>query len=138
MTVEEGNVEVLRKGYALWSDSKAQSAEEWLNLMAEDVQWRSLGDGAAGAEFSKACRSKEEVRSYFEQLTGEWKLISYRVDEYIAQGDRVVMLGSCEWESKVNGKRVKTPKADVFRLREGKIVDFMEYYDTAQVVAAAA
>ena len=137
MTVEVTNVELLKKGYALWSDSKADSAQHWLDLMAEDVQWRSLGDGAAGAEFSKACRSKAEVRSYFEQLTGEWKLISYEANEYIAQGDRVVMLGNCEWESKTNGKRVKTPKADVFRLREGKIVDFMEYYDTAQVVAAA-
>jgi hypothetical protein len=30
------------------------------------------------------------------------------------------------------GKTAESPKEDVFRLRGGKVVDFMEYYDTAK------
>jgi ketosteroid isomerase-like protein len=33
---------------------------------------------------------------------------------------------------------VSTPKADVWRMKDGKAVEFYEYYDTAQVHAAAA
>ena len=35
------------------------------------------------------------------------------------------------------GKAFDTPKADFWRLRDGKIVEFYEYFDTAQVMAAA-
>jgi ketosteroid isomerase-like protein len=30
----------------------------------------------------------------------------------------------------------RTPKADVHRLRDGKVVDFMEFYDTAAAIGA--
>ena len=64
-------------------------------------------------------------------------MLDYTADEFVAQGDRVVMLGSCEWKHRGTGKTVKTPKADVIRMRDGKIVDFMEFYDTAAAIAGA-
>jgi ketosteroid isomerase-like protein len=88
-------------------------------------------------EFTRACRSKEEVQTYFQELGKDWELLSYNADEFIAQGDRVVMLGSCEWKHRATGKIAKSPKADVHRLRDGKVVDFMEFYDTAVALAAA-
>jgi ketosteroid isomerase-like protein len=58
------------------------------------------------------------------------------VDHFVAQGDRVVMLGRCAWKHRATGKFVDTPKADAITLADGKIVGFMEYYDTAQALAA--
>ncbi|MBJ2157319.1 nuclear transport factor 2 family protein [Variovorax sp. IB41] len=136
MTEQEANVAALRKGYDLWNGSQAASAQHWMDMIDDDVRWRSLGDGAAGAEFTRECCSKDEVLRYFEQMGAQWTLISYDANEFIAQGDRVVMLGSCEWAHRQTGKAVKTPKADVVRFRDGKIVEFMEYYDTAAVSAA--
>jgi ketosteroid isomerase-like protein len=136
MTEQETNVAALREGYGLWNKSQAASAQHWMDMIADDVRWRSLGDGAAGAEFTKECGSKQEVLRYFEQMGAQWTLISYDANEFIAQGDCVVMLGSCEWKHRQTGKAVKTPKVDVMRFRDGKIVDFMEYYDTAAVSAA--
>jgi ketosteroid isomerase-like protein len=40
--------------------------------------------------------------------------------------------------NKATGKRFGTPKVDVWRVREGKITAFFEYYDTAAVAQAAA
>jgi ketosteroid isomerase-like protein len=31
---------------------------------------------------------------------------------------------------------VETPKCDVFRFRQGKVVSFMEFYDTARALEA--
>ena len=64
-------------------------------------------------------------------------MISYVVDEYIAQGERVVAVGSTSWTNKKTGKTASTPKVDIWRMRNGKAVEFMEYYDTANLIAAA-
>lgn len=139
MTEEEGrNVALLKKGYALWDQSRAsaESVAYWMGMISDDVQWRSLAAGAAGVEFTRTCASKGEVKHYFDELVENFELIAYETDEYIAQGDRVVMLGSCEWKHRGTGKIMKSPKADVHRLRDGKIVDFMEFYDTIAAQAA--
>ena len=38
--------------------------------------------------------------------------------------------------ARASGKVVTTPKADVWRFANGKAVEFYEFFDTAQVVAA--
>jgi uncharacterized protein len=108
-----------------------------VDLVSEDVRWRSLGADVAGAEFTKGCGSKQEVRRYFEKVSEQWEMLSYVANEFIAQGDRVVMLGRCQWKHRQTERIVDSPKADVLRFHEGKIVDFMEFYDTAAAAAAA-
>jgi hypothetical protein len=65
-------------------------------------------------------------------------MVDWQTKEFIAQGDRVVVLVNCTWKFKKTGQVVSTPKADVWRMKDGKAVEFYEYYDTAQVHAAAA
>jgi hypothetical protein len=65
-------------------------------------------------------------------------MIEYRVDHFVAQGDRVVMLGHCSWRAKQSGQVVSTPKVDSWRFSDGKAVEFYEYFDTAQVAQAIA
>ncbi|MDM0057943.1 nuclear transport factor 2 family protein [Variovorax fucosicus] len=139
MTTEEENVKNLREGYERWSTSKGDrdSVSYWMALVSEDeLRWRSLADGAAGMEFTKVGSSKQDVQLYFDQLAQDWEMVSYTVHELVAQGDRVVMLGHCVWKNRKTGKLLDTPKADVFRFRNGKIVDFLEFYDTATAIAA--
>jgi len=59
------------------------------------------------------------------------------MDEFIAQGDRVVVVGRVAWRNRQTGKTVDTPKVDVWRIRDGKAVDFVEFYDTARSLEAA-
>ena len=138
MTEEEAlNVSIMRDAYAQWDGSKGGSVAHLMSLMADDIRWCSLGNGGAGQEFTAACIGKQDVPRYFEQLGAQWQLLGYEADEYVAQGDRVVMLGSCHWRHRGTGKEVHSPKADVLHFRAGKIVKFMEFYDTAQVAAAS-
>ena len=140
MSAEEKNVEILRNGYELWNESKAgpDGVAYWMDLMSdEDLTWRSLAGGAAGMKFTRNGHSKPEVRRYFEELVRNWEMQSFTAQEFVAQGDRVVMLGNCAWKNRRTGKTLSTPKADVIRFREGKIVDFLEFYDTAAAIAAA-
>jgi ketosteroid isomerase-like protein len=136
MSEEARNVEMLRTLYARWHDSRGADVASWLECMADTVDWRSLAEGAAGMEFTQRAVGKDDVRGYFELLGRDWEMQSYTVDHFVAQGDRVVMLGRCAWKHRATGKFVDTPKADAITLADGKIVGFMEYYDTAQALAA--
>jgi uncharacterized protein len=77
------------------------------------------------------------VKHYFAGLTASWEMIYYRIDEYIAQGDRVVALGHISFKNKNTGKILETPKADFHKFRNGKICEFFEFYDTAQAIEKA-
>ncbi|MEO6165643.1 MAG: nuclear transport factor 2 family protein [Candidatus Binatia bacterium] len=133
----EPNIATLKDAYRLWHDSKAGSVDHWLNLMTDDVQFRSLAAGAVEMQFTRPSCCKDEVKQYFAGLTTEWEMIYYRVDEYIAQGDRVVALGQVSFKHKKTGKILVTAKADFHKFRDGKSCDFFEFYDTASALAAA-
>ena len=136
MSQENDNVAILKEAYRLWHEGRADSMEHWMGLMTDDIDFRSLAGGNKGMEFTKECCCKDEVRGYFEGLGADWEMVYYNADEFVAQGNRVVMIGSCSWRHRKTGNVVDTPKVDIFRMRDGKIAAFFELYDTAQIVAA--
>jgi ketosteroid isomerase-like protein len=131
------NVAKLKAGYRQWHESKGGSVKAWLDLMVDDVKCYSLAGGAPGAEFTATITSKKDFERYFKGLLDDWEMINYKTDEFIAEGDRVAMRGSTAWRNRKTGKVVDTPKADFWTFREGKIVEFHEFYDTAALIAAA-
>lgn len=134
-TVE--NVAKLKAAYHQWHTSKGGSTDAWLDLMADNVSIRSLANGGPGAEFSQEIRAKADVKRYFEGLLAAWEMIHYTTGEFIADSDWVAMRGSTAWRNRATGRVVETPKADFWKFRDGKIVEFHEYYDTAALFRAA-
>jgi ketosteroid isomerase-like protein len=137
MSQRNKHVSLLKEAYKQWQETKGGSVEHWLGLMTDDVRFRSLAGGAPKMEFTRTSTCKQEVRDYFSRLTNQWEMIDYTIDEYIAQGDRVVALGTCCFRHKQTGKILDTPKADFHRFRDGKICEFFEFYDTAQAISKA-
>jgi ketosteroid isomerase-like protein len=127
----------LRAAYQAWHESKGKSIETWLALVAEEIDFRSLADGAAGAPWSKRRRTREEVRHYLTGLTAEFEMIHFTVDRFVSEDDTVVMVGSTAWTCKRTGRKVYTPKVDVWRFKNGLAVEFSEYFDTARLADAA-
>ena len=137
MSTEDSNITALKEAYRQWHDTKGKSVDRWLALMTDDVKFRSLAEGAKPMEFTRRSTCKDDVKSYFAGLTDDWEMDYYRIDEYIANGDRVVALGSCSFKHKKTNKILQTPKADFHKFRNGKICEFFEFYDTAQALAVA-
>ncbi len=137
MSTEDSNVTVLKEAYRQWHGTKGGSVDHWLTLMTDHVKFRSLAEGTKPMEFTCTSSCKSDVQRYFAGLTEDWQMNYYRMDEYIAQGDRVVALGSCSFKHKKTGKILETPKADFHKFRDGKICEFFELYDTAQALGVA-
>jgi hypothetical protein len=136
MSQETTNVAILRGAYEAWHGTKGDPSV-WLDILADHVAWGSLADGRPGMEFTKPRASKEEVVGYFEELAKDWSMEFYHVNEYVAQGARVVAIGECSWTHKRNGNTVTIPKVDVWLIEDGKVTQFMEHYDTHTVIEAS-
>ena len=131
------NVAKLKDAYRQWHETRGGSVKVWLDLMADDVKVYSLAAGAPAAPFTAAINSKEEFKRYFAGLLQDWQMINYKTGQFIADGDRVAMLGSTAWRNRKTGREIDTPKADFWTFRDGRVVEFHELYDTAALAAAA-
>jgi ketosteroid isomerase-like protein len=138
MSSESENVAILRRAYNEWHACKAGSLDCWIAVTATNISLKSLADGAGEVEFTKQRNGKEAFLEYLRGLTADWEMISYTIDEFIAQGDRVVAVGQTSWRNKKTGKAFDTPKIDLWTMSDGRAVRFAEYYDTAKIFAAAA
>jgi len=136
MTQEKTNTALLEKTYKAWHDTKGDSAV-WMDLLADHISFGSLANGKPGMEFTKPRASKQEVIGYFEGLAADWLMEFYHINEYVAQGDRVVAIGECAWVNRHNGNRIRIPKVDIWKIEGGRATQFMEYYDTHTVLEAS-
>lgn len=131
------NVRILKNAYESWDRHKDKDLTCWMSIIADDARLVSLADGADNVPFTRRRSGRSELFEYLEELTRDWEMIFYRVDEYIAERDRVIAIGSCAWRNRLTSKIATTAKVDVWRMRSGKAVEFAEFYDTARLFAAA-
>lgn len=134
---EASNVAILKEAYRQWEATRGGSVDHWMSIIDPHIAFGSIPRGQEPMPFAKAYDNREELREYFSGLLAEWAMVHYSFDEFIAQGEAVVARGVTAWTNKRTGKTVETPKVDYWRLRNGKIIEFYEYFDTAQVAAAA-
>jgi uncharacterized protein len=81
-------------------------------------------------------KGKKEIENFFEQVGQNLEFTEFAPREMIEQGDTVVVLGTLAGRAKKTGKPVKDEWAHVFKFRQGKVVFFQKYIDTAADVLA--
>ena len=130
--METPNLERLKAAYASWAQPWASAAEVWLALCDDRVCVGSLGAATGGRLMS----GKMAVAQYLAQLAADWEMLTYDMGEFVADGDRIVVIGRVVARNRATGKLLDTPKIDVFRFEDGRIVEFFEHLDTAAEMAA--
>ncbi|GJE03354.1 nuclear transport factor 2 family protein [Methylobacterium isbiliense] len=137
MSQEEANIARLKDAYARWSDQKGADCGCWMNLMADDATLRSLAESAPELPFAAQRRSRQEIQDYLDGLLRDWEMVEADMNDFIAQGDRVVAMGRVAWRNRATGKVAASRKVDIWQFRNGDVVGFEEFFDTAGAVAAA-
>ena len=131
------NKEILARAYKRWNDTKGGSVDEWLEIIDDQISFGSLAEGREMAPFTKRVQGRQNLKAYFAALLEGWSMLHFTPAHFIAEGDWVVMVGSTGWRNKANDKTFETPKVDVWRMRDGRAIEFYEYYDTAGLAKAA-
>jgi ketosteroid isomerase-like protein len=130
MSAQE-NIQKVQQMYAAFGKGDIATL---LNSVADNVDWQSFGP-AIVPTFGPH-RGRKEVENFFGKVAEIHNFQKFEPREFIAQDDKVVCLGYYSGTGKKTGKFYEAEWAMVFTFRDGKVVKFREYTDTAAFVAA--
>ena len=103
-----------------------------LNGMTDDVVW----DVPGSAPFTGRRFGREQVREFFASLERHARMEQFDADEFLQDGDRIVVLGRQRASVRETGTQYDSRWAHVYRLRGGQIAEAYLYGDTQAEAAA--
>jgi ketosteroid isomerase-like protein len=117
----------------VFAETAKGNGRPFVAAMAEDVAWTIIGS----TPWSKTYRGKKAVLTELlgplnAQLANGNSITAHR---FIAENDQVVVEGRGHNTTKT-GKAYQNAYCWVFRFSEGKVVELMEYTDTALIESA--
>jgi uncharacterized protein len=128
---EQQNVRLVQQAYEAFGRGDIQGV---LGTLSEQVEWRT--PKPEGAPFGGDYRGRGEVARFFSEMQQSEEVTRFEPREFIAQGDKVVALGMYASTIRSTGRKAESEWVHVFTFRDGKVVKFQEYFDTAAAVSA--
>lgn len=127
----ENNIQIVQDAYNKFTTGDIPGL---LSLCAEDVHWQT--PEIENAPFGGTRNGHSEVGEFFALLDGCEETTLFDITEFIAQGDRVVALGKYGATVKETGRSYAVDMVHVFTVKDGKILNFAEFFDNALVSRA--
>jgi ketosteroid isomerase-like protein len=130
MSIEE-NVQVVKDFFAAMG---SYNKEDLLALVADDIEWIIPGEGwpLAGTH-----RGPAELAAVLQKASDEVEMTYPRPPEFVAQGDRVLVVGVATGKIKATNKPFKDDWVFDITVRDGKVAKIREYIDTQALVQAS-
>ena len=131
MSTQE-SLQVVKDGFAAFGRGDVPGL---LALMAEDVEWIVPG---AGLPLAGTYRGSEGVANFFQKLAAEADILDFQPREFIADGDRVLVVGWERSKVKATNRIIETDWVMSFTVRNGKVAGYRQYTDTKAIADAFA
>ncbi len=84
--------------------------------------------------FAGPCYGRSAVLDNIARIHADYDLEKYEISRMIAQDDLVAVHADIGFRYKSTGNLVAVDKVDLFRMRDGKIIEFNEFFDTASAL----
>ena len=123
---EQENTKLVKRVYELF---KSGDVEGFLNMFSDDVSWET--PKVENTPFNGKISGKENLVNWITAYNEAEEMTVFEQDEFIAQGDKVVMLGHCETRTKAANKEFATNLVHIMTVKDGKVTEFLELLDTA-------
>jgi len=105
-----------------------------VNACAEDITIFIPGPDVI--PFAGHFKGREAVREYFDMIPRTFDILSFAINDVIAQGSKVVVNGHEVGVAKSTGKRFDNHWVMVWTIHDGIVTDIFEYHDTAAIAEA--
>jgi ketosteroid isomerase-like protein len=131
---ETQNIKLVQDAYAAFGRGDVQGI---LDRLDDSIIWKGVYGAGPHVPTSGERRGKPEVAEFFKQVAENVNFSRFEPKEFIATGDKVVALGHYTASTPI-GKTFDSDFAMVFTLRNGKVIEFQEFMDSAAANAAFA
>ena len=130
MSVEE-NVQIVKDFFAAMGGHKKQ---DLLALVAKDIEWIIPGEDwpLAGTH-----RGRAELAAVLQKASEEVETTYPEPPEFVAQGDRVLVIGVATGKIYATNKPYKDEWVFDITVRDGKVAHIKEYIDTQALARAS-
>lgn len=105
-----------------------------LGAMAEDIQWVEAEGSPLPGTFVGPQAVLEGVLMRLGEIGDEFAVVP---DQFVAEGDTVVVLGNYSWKHKSSGEPALVKMAHVYTVVDGKLATFQQHVDTVRVQNSA-
>jgi len=122
------NVEIVRSSYEIIA---RQDISRLLEIWDPQIEWREA-EGHPYSDGNPYIGPDRILDGVFSRLGGEWEDFTAHPEEFLAQGDTVVVIGRYTGTYKSTGRPLDAQVVHVYRLRDGKVISFQQFSDTAQ------
>jgi hypothetical protein len=122
---ERANVRVVE---GMFSSLQRGDLAGVLDRLSDDIEWRIAGPSEL--PFAGIHRGRDEVAKFFQTFGQAAEFEVFEPREYLAKGEKVVVLGHERQRIKASGQVVETDWAMVFVLRDGRITRFRNFVDS--------
>jgi ketosteroid isomerase-like protein len=130
MSVEE-NVQIVKHFFAAIGGA---NKEDLLALVAEDIEWIIPGEDwpLAGTH-----RGRAGLAAVLRKASEEVETTYPKPPEFVAQGDRVLVVGVATGKIKATNRPFKDEWVFDITIRDGKVARIREYIDTQALARAS-
>jgi uncharacterized protein len=119
--------DVVEKAYRVLATGDVPT---FLGLLDDNVKWTE----AAVFPYAGTYHGPQAIlESVFAKLGGEWDDFKIEPSQLVAEGDAVVSTGTYTGTYKSTGKSFSARFAHAFTVKNGKIVQFEQIVDSAQI-----
>lgn len=125
MSAQE-NRQIVIEGYRDYQNGNIQGL---LDRYHEDAEWSAPESELL--PFSGNFHGKSGIAQFFAKLDASVQTIRFEPRQFIAEGDKVVVIGEASWLAKPTGRAYDSSWVHVFTLRDGKVARLEAFYDTA-------
>ena len=125
------NVQIVKYFFAAIG---AYNKQDLLALVAADIEWIIPGEGwpLAGTH-----RGHAELAAVLKKASKEVEMTYPKPPEFVAQGDRVLVVGVATGKIKATNKPFKDEWVFDMTVRDGKVAHIQEYIDTQALARAS-
>ena len=105
-----------------------------LGCVTSDSVWNT--EGPSVIPYTGIRRGEKEIMGFFEALGGTLDNMKLTTSHIVAQGGTVISVGRFAGTVKDTGKRFDAPVAHYFKIRDGKVAEFVDIIESASIAAA--
>jgi uncharacterized protein len=125
------NADTVKQAWEAYGRGDFEGAVQFFH---DNARWE--GSNSQRVPGGGTFEGRDQIRDMAAGLADPWESFQPTPDEFIEQGDTVIVLGHTEARAKETGREVKVPFVQVWRLRDGKAERVQALTDTAVVAEA--